>query len=187
MTPLLETQRLRLRPPGVGDARRLADLLDNFAVAGNLASVPYPYSIADARSWLSGWQADAPPGATKFILELKGEGAVGVAGFHQRDDGSPELGYWLGEPYWDRGLMTEALYAILDWYFEVTDADNVLSGMFSFNEASAAVQMKFGFVETGTSTRQCLARGEELEHIDTELTREAYELSRPRTKKVAAQ
>ena len=47
--------------------------------------------------------------------------------------------------------------------------------------------MKLGFVETGRSTRHCLARGEELEHIDTELTREAYVLSRPKPRKVAAQ
>jgi RimJ/RimL family protein N-acetyltransferase len=187
MTPYLETPRLRLRGPGFGDARRIAEFLSNFAVAGNLARVPHPYMLEDARIFLSQWRADALPRDTRFIIELKREGgAIGIAGFHDHD-GEAEIGYWLGEPYWGQGLMSEALYAILDWYFDVTDADVVLSGVFPFNMASTSLQMKFGFVETGISTRECLARGGELEHIDTELTREAYEQSRPKTKGIAAQ
>lgn len=185
MTPLLETQRLRLRGPGFGDARQLAGFLDNFAVSGNLARVAHPYSIEDARTWLGRWRADSEPADTSFILELRGEGAIGAAGFARQEDGHSELGYWLGKPYWGRGLMSEALYAILDWYFDVTDADTVQSGVFHFNMPSTALQMKFGFVETGRSVRHCLARGESIEHIDTELTREAYELSHPKPKKAA--
>ncbi|MBU1175549.1 MAG: GNAT family N-acetyltransferase [Alphaproteobacteria bacterium] len=186
MTPCLETPRLRLRSPGFGDARRLTEFLDNFAVSGNLAKVPHPYTIEDARTWLSAWRADAPPRETRFVVELRDEGAIGMVGF--RDcDGEAMVGYWLGEPHWGQGLMTEALCAALDWYFAVTDADVVVSGVFHFNMASAALQMKFGFVETGRSMSHCLARGQELEHIDTELTREAYELSRPKPKRIAAQ
>lgn len=186
MTPLLETPRLRLRAPGFGDARRLTAFLDNFAVSGNLARVPHPYTLEHADAWLAGWRADAAPADTCFILELRDIGAIGSIGFQSRD-GVAEIGYWLGEPFWGQGLMSEALYAALDWYFEMTDADYINSGLFHFNMASAAVQMKFGFVETGRSMRHCLARGKELEHIDTELTREAYELSRPKPRKAAAQ
>ncbi len=186
MTPLLETPRLHLRGLRHGDARRLAEYLSNFAVVGNLAHAPHPHTIEDTHRWLSRWCVDAAPKETNFVIELKGEGAVGAVGFHDHD-GDAVLGYWLGEPFWGRGLMTETLHAALDWYFEVTDADIVLSGMFYFNMASAALQMKLGFVETGRSTCHCLARGEELEHIDTELTREAYQLSRQKSKKAAAQ
>ena len=186
MTPLLETNRLRLRAPGFGDAKRLSDYLSAFSVSGNLARVPHPYTVEDARAWLTGWRADSVPGRTHFVLELRNEGAVGVAGFHEQD-GVPELGYWLGEPFWGQGLMSEALYAILDWYYDVTEEDDIRSGAFHFNMASIALQMKLGFVETGRSERHCLARGKELEHIDTELTREAYVLSRPKDRKAAAQ
>ena len=186
MTPLIETHRLRLRAPGFGDAKRLAALLDNVAVSGNLARVPHPYTLDHARDWLAGWRADAPPYETGFIVELKNTGAIGAVGF-QNGGSAAEIGYWLGEPFWGQGLMSEALYAVLDWYFEMTDADFIISGLFHFNMASAAVQMKFGFAETGRSMRHCLARGKELEHIDTELTREAYELSRPKPRKAAAQ
>ena len=186
MIPMLETSRLRLRGPGYGDARRLVEYLGNFAVSGNLAKVPHPYTADDAWEWLSRWRADARPSQAQFVIELKGEGAAGAVSFRE-EDGVAILGYWLGEPHWGQGLMSEALYAVLDWYFDVTEADIVVSGAFHFNMASEALQMKFGFVETGRSTRHCLARGEELEHIDTELTREAYLLSRPKPKGIAAQ
>src|SRR6185437_13218425 len=81
------------------------------------------------------------------------------------------IGYWLGEPFWNRGFMTEAVGAIVDWYFEATRAVTLGSGVFSFNRASLAVQRKLGFTETGSSYRLCLARKQEVRHIDTELTR----------------
>jgi RimJ/RimL family protein N-acetyltransferase len=174
MPPLTETSRLRLRPPGMGDAVRIAELLNNFAVTGNLSVVPFPYSLEDARNWLGQWRADAAPTDMHFIIELANEGAVGVIGNHIEDDNA-HIGFWLGEPFWNQGIMSEALKAVLNWYFDTTLADKVTSGVFHFNMASLAVQQKLGFVETGRSTLHCLARGEDIEHIDTELTREAFE------------
>lgn len=174
MNPQLTTARLRLRPPATGDAAHLAAHLDNFAVAGNLAHVPHPYSIADARSWLNSWRDDARPQETGFVIEHKQDGPVGAIGYHDRA-GEAVIGYWLGEPFWGQGLMTEAMTEALDWYFSTTSADWVLSGVFHFNMASLAIQQKLGFVEVGRSEVYCLARGEDIEHIDTELTREAFE------------
>ena len=107
---------------------------------------------------------------TGFILDLPGGGLIGHAGFHPDVQGTV-IGYWLGEPFWNRGFMTEAAIAILDWYFGATTSVSVSSGVFHFNRASLAVQKKLGFTETGRSFRLCLARKEEVRHIDTELTR----------------
>lgn len=169
----LRTTRLRLRQPQPGDAPRLARLLNNFRVAGNLARVPYPYAEADAVSWLASWRPDRPPGETGFTIDLPGEGLIGHCGFHA--DQGTVIGYWLGEPFWNRGFMTEAAAAILDWYFTETGAAAVGSGVFTFNRASLAVQKKLGFTETGTSVRHCLARKQDLRHIDTSLTRATWE------------
>jgi RimJ/RimL family protein N-acetyltransferase len=172
MTPL-ETPRLRLRGPAFGDAVRIAELLNNEAVAGNLTDVPYPYALADAQNWLGTWRADAAPAATYFIIDIKGEGAAGVIGFSTKPEGA-SLGYWLGEPYWGKGLMSGATRRVITWYFASTDAEEIVSGVFHFNMASLAIQQKLGFVETGRSTRFCRARNQEIEHIDTELTRDAF-------------
>lgn len=175
MTPLLTTERLRLRSPGIGDASRLADFLNNYAVAGNLSVVPYPYTITDANQWLGKWRADAKPTDTQFIIERVGEGAIGVIGYRKKDEDA-HIGYWLGEPFWNQGLMSEALKAVIGWYFSVTHADLITSGIFHFNMPSLAIQQKLGFVETGRSSLHCLARSEYIEHIDTELTRDAFEV-----------
>ncbi|MEP7239942.1 MAG: GNAT family N-acetyltransferase [Devosia sp.] len=170
MDVALTTRRLILRQPRPDDAPRIARLLNNFHVAGNLSRVPYPYREADAATWLATWQADRPAAQTGFSLELVGEGLIGHCGFHQ-EAAAAEIGYWLGEPFWNRGLMTEAAERILAWYFETTGAPSVVSGVFAFNRASLAVQQKLGFTQTGSSHRLCLARHEEVRHIDTELTR----------------
>ena len=173
MDVTLHTGRLTLRPPRPGDAERLARFLDNFAVAGNLSHVPYPYRLADAKAWLRGFRRDRPAAETGFTIDLAGEGVIGHVGFHPEHDGVV-IGYWLGQPFWNRGLMSEAVAAAIGWYFEATTADRLRSGVFHFNKASLAIQKKFGFVETGTSWRLCLARGEELRHIDTELARSVW-------------
>jgi RimJ/RimL family protein N-acetyltransferase len=179
----LRTLRLRLRQPRADDAARLARLLNNFHVAGNLARVPYPYAEADAIAWLKTWRPDQPAGDTGFTIELPGEGFIGHCGFHT-EAGGTVIGYWLGEPFWNRGFMTEAAAAAIGWYFEVTGAISLASGVFAFNRASLAVQKKLGFTETGSSTRHCLARKQEVRHIDTELTRtrwlERVQPDRPR-------
>jgi RimJ/RimL family protein N-acetyltransferase len=170
MDVTLATRRLVLRQPRMEDAPRIARFLNNFRVAGNLARVPYPYCEDDAAAWLRTWRADTLPAETGFTIELSGEGSIGHVGYHLTD-GQPGLGYWLAEPFWNRGFMSEAVEAVLGWYFEVTEAAHIRSGVFHFNKASLAVQRKLGFTEIGTSRLHCLARKEDLRHIDTELTR----------------
>jgi len=184
MTHFIDTTRLRLRPPGIGDAARVTDFLGNFAVSGNLARVPHPYTIDDARAWLGNWRAGRHPADTNFVIDLKGTGAVGCIGFDS-GRGPAELGYWLGEPFWGQGIMSEASRAVVDWFFTATSADLITSGVFHFNMASLAIQQKLGFVETGRSQRHSLARGEHVEHIDTELTKEAFEDLAPNVLKAA--
>ncbi|RUT30005.1 N-acetyltransferase [Arsenicitalea aurantiaca] len=172
--PILETRRLVLRQPQMDDADAIARQLDNFAVSGNLARVPYPYRLADAIAWLRLWRPGRPPEETNFAITLEGQGLVGQIGFHLGPDRLPVLGYWLGQPYWNRGLMTEAAEATIAWFFETAVDERIRSGVFHFNRASLAIQAKLGFTQTGSSLMLCLARNEEVRHIDTELTRASW-------------
>lgn len=173
MNATLITRRLLLRPPQVDDAEPIARYLNDFAVAGNLARVPFPYHLSDAKAWLRTRVPGLPPENTNFAIELPGDGMVGQVGFHQTLRG-PMIGYWLGRPFWGRGIMTEAVIASLDWLYRATSADVVPSGVFAFNAASLAIQKKLGFAETGRSSLLCLARGAEVEHIDTIMTRSVW-------------
>lgn len=172
LNPTILTPRLLLRPPQAGDTAAIARYLNDFEVSGNLARVPFPYHIEDAEAWLRTRRADTPPDQTNFALEQNGA-YIGQVGFHPGPLG-PIIGYWLGRPFWGRGLMSEAAKACLDWFFAVTQTPVIYSGVFHFNAASLAIQDKLGFTETGRSNLLCLARGAEVEHIDTELTRERF-------------
>lgn len=170
MNVTLRTPRFLLRQPQLGDAEPIALYLNDFAVSGNLARVPFPYHLSDAKAWLRTRLPNLPVEDTSFSIELPGEGFAGQVGFHRGPQG-PIIGYWLGQPFWGRGIMTEAVIASLDWFFETSPAQVVYSGVFHFNAASLAIQAKLGFTETGRSTLLCLARGAEVEHIDTKMTR----------------
>lgn len=173
MSPTVRSERLVLRLPQIGDAPRMTQYLDNFAVAGNLARVPHPYRLTDAENFISSRPQNPAHDDTSFVIDLPGEGLIGMVGFHHRADAAV-IGYWLGEPYWNRGFMTEAARTALDWYFADPRPGRVISGVFHFNTASLAIQKKLGFRETGTSSLLCLARGVHVRHIDTELSRAVW-------------
>ncbi|MCB9992259.1 MAG: GNAT family N-acetyltransferase [Hyphomicrobiaceae bacterium] len=173
----ITTQRLVLRRPRLDDAPRYAELLNNFAVAGNLARVPLPFTVDHTREWLPEKTRTLNPREFGFAITTPQDGLIGNIGFHEGRFG-PDIGYWLGEPYWGQGLMTEAIRATVAWFFDNTGEDTLYSGVFHFNMASLAIQFKLGFVETGRSQIYCQAREREVEHIDTELSREDFEASR---------
>lgn len=172
--PELRTPRLVLRRPRLRDAPRVAALLNNYEVTKNLARVPYPYTLNMAIDWMMRQKRDWSPHSVTFAITLPGEGLIGFCGMH-REERFAEIGYWLGQPYWGRGYMTEAVEAIIAWFFETSGDDALISGVFHFNAASLAVQKKLGFVEDRMGVRICLAQGREIDHIETFLTREAFE------------
>jgi RimJ/RimL family protein N-acetyltransferase len=177
MTPELLTERLVLRLPRKDDAEAIARYLNDFGVSGNLARVPYPYVLTDAEAWLRSRRPGLPPAETSFAIDGDGATSIGAVGFHQGIEGTI-LGYWLGRPHWGAGIMSEAARAAVDWFFSACDAHTLRSGAFAFNAASLAIQSKLGFTQIGHSRMQCLARGAELEHIDTELTRSVWKATR---------
>lgn len=171
--PELRTQRLILRRPRLRDAPRIAMLLNNFEVTKNLARVPHPYTFNMAVDWLIRQKGGWTPDTLTFALVDPEDGLIGFCGMH-KEGRYAEIGYWLGQPYWGKGYMSEAVQAIITWYFENAPADRLISGVFHFNAASLAIQKKFGFTETGVGYRMCLAQGREIEHIETQVTRAAF-------------
>jgi Acetyltransferases, including N-acetylases of ribosomal proteins len=96
-TPVLETERLVLRAPRLEDAIAVVTLASDRRVAENTARIPHPYRQADADEWISCVNADL--GKQTFLITLDGA-PIGACGIDLRDGPTPELGYWLGAPYW---------------------------------------------------------------------------------------
>lgn len=177
MSATILTERLILRPPQLGDAEPIATYLNDLDVSGNLARVPFPYYLSDARAWLCTLRPDLAPNEMSFAIELAGVGYVGHIGYQPVGENAV-IGYWLGKPHWGQGIMSEAAAAAIDWFFGTSGAPAIYSGVFHFNHASLAIQRRLGFTETGRSTLLCLARSAELEHIDTKLTRSVWKARR---------
>ena len=112
-SPVLETERLILRAPRFEDAKRVAALASDRRVAENTARIPHPYSLADAKDWIG--SANRTAGEASFLIDAGGE-VIGACGLEWRN-GVPEIGYWLGAPFWGNGYATEAARALIDHAF----------------------------------------------------------------------
>ena len=157
-TPAIGTERLILRRPVLSDAPTLARLANDFGVAANLETMPFPYGIEHAEQFLGreiDWRR-----TPRFAIEHREFGFIGGLGFDEKA-GRLEVGYWLGRPFWGRGYATEALKAALAWAKADWRKKLVYAGHFSDNRASGAVLVKAGFLYTGdVALRESLARGE---------------------------
>lgn len=166
----IRTGRLRLRPPAAADRDAVVAAIGHWDVARWLARVPHPYAAADAEAFIAASAARRAAGRELALLVLDGDGLAGCIGLDQLGP-EPELGYWITPDRWGRGYATEAAAAAITLAFDRLGADRIRSGVFAGNDASLAVQRKLGFEITGRSRVFCLARGEELDHIDTVLAR----------------
>jgi len=148
--PPLASARLALRPPTPADAERLADLAGDRDVARMTSSIPHPYGLSDARAFIDNVRVSDPDVDPTFAVDLPGEGLIGALGFRMAGATlGPEVGYWLGKPYWGRGYATEALRRAMGWAREDWRVRCVVAGHFADNPASGAVLIKSGFLYTG--------------------------------------
>ncbi len=168
---VLETGRLILRVPRIEDMTWIAELADNRKVAEMTANIPHPYGMADAAAFVA--NLPGGPQAATFAIFLKndamlrGEGEssfgppipVGMCGFVRRDEDAPEIGYWLGEPYWDHGIATEATRALVDHAFGDRKLEALIASARVVNPASRRVLEKCGFQWTGVGLARVRAIG----------------------------
>jgi RimJ/RimL family protein N-acetyltransferase len=144
--PVLETKRLALRAPRLGDAKTVAALANDRRIAENTARIPHPYKIADAESFIAG---AAKAGEAAFLITLRDKTVIGACGLVFRDEETPELGFWLGVDHWGQGYATEALHAVIDYAFADMGHEALQAGARVTNPASRRVLEKCGFQWTG--------------------------------------
>jgi [ribosomal protein S5]-alanine N-acetyltransferase len=133
-----------------GDEPSLVRHANNRNVWINLRDVfPYPYTTADARSWIR--LATTNGFNLVFAIDVDGF-AVGAIGLRPGDDihrHSAEIGYWLGEEYWNRGIITEAVIAMTEYAFKTIKMTRIHAEVFLWNTASMRVLEKAGYLREG--------------------------------------
>lgn len=176
---IAETLRLagdgiQLRPFVTEDAPRVAELADNWNIASMLSRMPHPYAKEDAVNWISGQRDRRTDGGDwPFAIETQ-DGLVGAAGVSPDDEGRMEIGYWIGEPYWGRGIASEAARTVSAFAFDILGLQKLTAGYFRENPASGRVLTKVGFHTIGEAKRFCLARGEAVDCVIVELSAEEF-------------
>ncbi|CAL8980104.1 GNAT family N-acetyltransferase [Rhodoplanes serenus] len=143
---VLETDRLVLRAPRLGDAKAIATLADDRRIAENTLRIPHPYGPGDAADWIA---ATAAGDDETFVITLRNGLLIGACDLRRRGPEGSEIGYWLGAPYWGKGFATEAARALVDHAFADPDCDALVAGARISNPASRRVLEKCGFQWTG--------------------------------------
>ncbi|MCK9579832.1 MAG: GNAT family N-acetyltransferase [Methanoregula sp.] len=154
-----------LRPWGEGDAPALARHADNSRIAAMMRDgFPSPYTAEDARRFIA-----MAVGSCNLLFAIEADGEpVGGIGIHLLDDvyrKTAEIGYWLAEPYWGRGIATGAVRAIVPVAFEQPDIIRLQAGIFSCNPASMRVLEKCGFIREAVHHNAVTKNGEVMDEV----------------------
>jgi RimJ/RimL family protein N-acetyltransferase len=137
------------------DLEPLLVLADDAGVAANMRDIfPHPYTRADGEEWIARATGDLTD--TAFAIEVDGKfaGGVGVAQYKNEERITAEIGYWLGRPFWGRGIATAVVGALVPWVFEhLPDVLRLQACTYSSNPASGRVLEKNGFKFEGVMRR----------------------------------
>lgn len=138
----ITTKRLVLRAPIRGDVPDLVRLADNKAIASMLATMPHPYTRADAVGFV---EIVCQRADERIYAITLGDKLIGSVGLSFTEGKPPDLGYWLGEPYWGKGYMTEAVRALVEAAHRTEGFEVIVAKVLAENAASANVLQKAGF------------------------------------------
>lgn len=156
----LTTQRLVLKPATSDDKHALVERLDDFEVARWLSNVPHPYTLTDADEWIgivAETASDTMPGF-KLSIFLD-DVLVGGVGLNYRGDSVYELGYWLAQEFWGRGIATEAATGLMQHAKQTLPGAKFVAHCAKDNAASARVLGKLGFRVTGEVEIESISLG----------------------------
>jgi len=136
----------QVRTPRPSDAPALAKYANNRAIWLNLRDAfPHPYTLADAERFIEVALGQDPE--QRFVIEADGA-AVGCIGLGLHSDVervSAEIGYWIAEPFWNRGIATDALRGLTAYAFERLPLTRIFAVPYEWNAASCRVLEKAGY------------------------------------------
>jgi RimJ/RimL family protein N-acetyltransferase len=149
----IQTTTCTLRNLQERDAASFATLANNPNIAQNLRDYfPYPYTMQHAIDFIR--MEMARPMPMNLAIEVNGEavGAIGISPLSDVYRYGADFGYWLGQPYWGKGIMTQAAKAMVNYVFHNFPLTRLQGSVFDFNEGSMKVLHNAGF------QLECIAR-----------------------------
>ena len=160
----LEIGEWQIRSWQPDDAAALAKYADNRRVWLNLRDTfPYPYTREDAVAWINQCAGQNPEANFAIASHREAIGGIGLrlgSGVFRR---SAELGYWLGEPWWGKGIATRAVVALTAYAFTRYDLSRIEAGVYEWNPASARVLEKAGYRCEGRLRKSVIKDGKTID------------------------
>lgn len=151
-----------LRPWMISDAAEIVPYADDPLVAGNLRDVfPHPYALADAEAFVGSCVEREGRGqlCRAVVVDGRAVGSIGLflgTDVYQR---SAELGYWLGRPFWRRGIMSAAVVEMCGLGFQTWELERICAEPFAGNAGSRGVLEKAGFKLEGILRKSVFKNG----------------------------
>lgn len=155
-----------LRPWREADVSSIVRHANNRAVWLNLRDrFPHPYTTADARAWIAAVSGEDP--VVNFAIDVEGDAVGGIGLVPQPDVErcSAEIGYWLGEAYWNRGIATAALRAVTAYGFDRLGFERIFAGVHEWNPASMRVLEKAGYSREAVLRRSVVKDGRVIDKV----------------------
>ena len=152
----------KIRRWELSDARDLATALSNKKIQDNLRDgLPYPYTEQDGKEFISAMLAANENDTFAFAITVNGKVIGSIGAFRQGNihRQTAELGYYIAEEYWGKGIMTEAVKQLCDYVFSNTDIIRIYAEPFAYNIGSCRVLEKAGFQYEGTLRSNALKNG----------------------------
>jgi len=155
-----------LREWKTGDAPDLAAAINNKKVQDNLRDgIPYPYTEKDAAEFIVA-MLSADMGAQYAFAICFDDKPIGSIGVFRKDNVhryTAEMGYYIAEPYWGKGIMTEAVRQMCAYIFENTDIIRIFADPYAYNNASCRVLEKAGFQFEGVLRQNAVKNGQSVD------------------------
>lgn len=159
--PIIKTERLILSQLEEKDIPFVTEYLQDKIFSDLTSNIPHPYTTEHAEFWLKISQ-DSFEDNTGFTFAIRNkEGQImGAIGLHDRGDDKAELGYWMGKPFWNKGYVTEAAAALIDFGFKELQINKIYATYFLHNPASGRIMEKIGMEKEALLKQHLKKEGE---------------------------
>jgi ribosomal-protein-alanine N-acetyltransferase len=148
------------------DASSIARHANNRKIWINLRdSFPHPYSIEDAVVFIAFALSEKPETALAIAVDGRAVGAIGFRILPDVERVTAEVGYWVGEAFWGKGIVTEVLSAMTPWAIETHGLARIFAVPFEWNAASMRVLEKVGYVFEGRMRRSAIKDGKIVDQL----------------------
>lgn len=158
----------KIRKWKLSDAKDLASVISNKKIQDNLRDgFPYPYTEQDATDYISAMLSEDENETFAFAITIDNKAIGSIGAFRQKNihRHTAEIGYYIAEEYWGKGLMTEAVKQICSYIFDKSNIVRIYAEPFSYNKASCRVLEKAGFLYEGTLRSNAIKNGKTIDML----------------------